>query len=89
MDGNQGGGPLHCPAKEGKALRSLLGRTNRDWWPNQLSLEILPRHGVSGDPYGDDFDYAKAFQSLDYEWATAVCSSLLAWLPAESVASQW
>ena len=35
---------------EAAALRSLLGRTNRDWWPNQLSLEILPQHGATGDP---------------------------------------
>jgi len=66
MDGDSGGSPLHCPAKEGRALRSLLGRTNRDWWPNQLSLDILRQQGASGDPMGPDFDYAKAFQSLDY-----------------------
>ncbi|ACG79308.1 catalase/peroxidase [Phenylobacterium zucineum HLK1] len=58
--------PLSNPAKEPAALRSLLGRTNRDWWPNQLSLDILHQHGRHGNPMGDDFDYAEAFKTLDY-----------------------
>ena len=41
------GSPLSDPAKEPAALRSLLGRTNRDWWPNQLSLDILHQHGAA------------------------------------------
>ena len=61
MDKVTTGSPLSDPSKEPAALRTLLGRTNRDWWPNQLSLEILPQHGQSGDPYGDEFDYAEAF----------------------------
>ena len=48
-----------CPMKKGAAKRSLLGRTNRDWWPNQMSLDILHQQGKSGDPMGDDFDYRK------------------------------
>ena len=55
MDVRQSGDPLNDPAKEPAALRSLLGRTNRDWWPNQLSLEILHQHGLSGNPMGDAF----------------------------------
>ena len=67
MDGEQNGDPLGgCPMKKQAARRSLLGRTNRDWWPNQLSLDILHQQGLSGDPMGDDFDYAEAFKSLDY-----------------------
>ncbi|HVI30829.1 catalase/peroxidase HPI [Phenylobacterium sp.] len=58
--------PLSDPRKEPAALRSLLGRTNRDWWPNQLSLDILHQHGRHGNPMGDDFDYGEAFSSLDY-----------------------
>ena len=42
--------PLNDPTKAPAALRSLLGRTNRDWWPNQLSLDILQQNGLSGDP---------------------------------------
>ncbi|MBR0552428.1 catalase/peroxidase HPI [Stakelama marina] len=56
-----GGG---CPMNR-EATRSLLGRTNRDWWPNQLSIDILHQHGLSGDPMGDDFNYQQAFKKLD------------------------
>jgi catalase-peroxidase len=44
-----------------------VGRTNRDWWPNQLRLELLRQHSSKSDPMGKDFDYAKAFKSLDYK----------------------
>jgi len=79
------GDPLHgSPMEEGAALRSLLGRTNRDWWPNQLSLEILPQ---SSDPMGDDFDYAEAFEKLDYDAVkrdlTALMTDSQPWWPAD------
>lgn len=88
MDAKTSGDPLSgCPMQEAKALRTLLGRTNRDWWPNQLSLEILQQNGLSGNPMGDDFDYAQAFKSLDY---AAVKRDLVAlmtdsqpWWPAD------
>ena len=86
MDGSAGS-PLSDPKKEPAALRSLLGRSNRDWWPNQLSLEILHQHGKSGDPMGDDFDYAEAFQSLDYAAVkrdlTALMTDSQPWWPAD------
>jgi catalase-peroxidase len=44
-----------------------VGRTNRDWWPNQLRLELLHQHSSKSDPMGKDFDYARAFKSLDYK----------------------
>ncbi len=44
-----------------------VGRTNRDWWPNQLRLDLLHQHSEKSDPMGDRFDYAKAFKSLDYK----------------------
>jgi catalase-peroxidase len=44
-----------------------LGRTNRDWWPNQLRLELLHQHSSKSDPMGKGFDYAKEFKSLDYK----------------------
>ena len=79
--------PLGCPMKEPAARRTLLGRTNRDWWPNQLSLEILQQNGLSGDPMGDDFDYAAAFQSLDYDAVKADLTALMTdsqpWWPAD------
>lgn len=44
-----------------------IGRTNRDWWPNQLRLDLLHQHSPGADPMDKDFDYAKAFASLDYK----------------------
>jgi catalase-peroxidase len=60
------GEPMGCPVDRPTTVRSLLGRTNRDWWPESLPLEILHQGGVSPDPMGDDFDYAEAFDGLDY-----------------------
>ncbi|MBA4010235.1 MAG: catalase/peroxidase HPI [Phenylobacterium sp.] len=75
--------PLNDPRKERGALRSLLGRTNRDWWPNHLSLEILR----TGDPMGEDFNYAKAFKALDYQAVkrdlTALMTDSQPWWPAD------
>ncbi|MBL8555470.1 MAG: catalase/peroxidase HPI [Phenylobacterium sp.] len=79
--------PLSDPRKEPAALRTLLGRTNRDWWPNQLSLDILHQHGANGSPMGDDFDYAEAFGSLDYAAVkrdlTALMTDSQPWWPAD------
>src|SRR5574342_144971 len=44
-----------------------VGRTNRDWWPNQVRLELLHQHSSKSDPMGEGFDYAKEFKSLDYK----------------------
>ncbi|MBX3482946.1 catalase/peroxidase HPI [Phenylobacterium sp.] len=79
--------PLSDPRKERAALRTLLGRTNRDWWPNQLSLDILHQHGANGSPMADDFDYAEAFKSLDYAAVkrdlTALMTDSQPWWPAD------
>jgi len=87
MDAKTSGDPLGCPMKEPAALRRLLGRTNRDWWPNQLSLEILQQNGLSSDPMGDDFDYAKEFKSLDYQAVKRDLHALMTdsqpWWPAD------
>ena len=88
MDGNAGGpSPLDDPKKEPAALRSLLGRTNRDWWPNQMAMDILHQQGRSGDPMGDDFDYAAAFKSLDLAAVkrdlTALMTDSQPWWPAD------
>ncbi len=39
--------------------------TNRDWWPNQLDLQVLHQHSTLSNPMDKDFDYAKEFKSLD------------------------
>jgi catalase-peroxidase len=41
------------------------GTSNRDWWPNQLKLELLHQHSAKSNPMGGDFNYAKEFRSLD------------------------
>jgi catalase-peroxidase len=51
-----------CPFHHG-----ARGTSNRDWWPNTLPLELLHQHSPKSDPMGQDFDYAKAFKSLDYK----------------------
>ncbi|WP_428249636.1 catalase/peroxidase HPI [Ferrovibrio sp.] len=42
------------------------GTSNRDWWPNQLKLDLLHQHSSKSDPMGPDFDYAEEFKKLDY-----------------------
>ena len=68
-------------------MRSLLGRTNRDWWPESLPIDILHQGGVSPDPMGEDFDYAEAFNTLDYQALkndlTALMTDSQPWWPAD------
>ena len=87
MDMKTTGSPEGCPMGFEGGVRSLLGRTNRDWWPDSLQLEILTQGGVSPDPMGPDFDYAKAFKTLDY-WALkddlkALMTDSQPWWPAD------
>jgi catalase-peroxidase len=42
-------------------------RTNRDWWPDQLDLDVLQQHAAPSNPMGADFDYAEAFKTLDVD----------------------
>src|SRR5262245_34962251 len=62
-------------------------RTNRDWWPTQLSLEGLNRNSSLSDPMGKDFDYAKEFKSLDLKAVIKDLRALMtdsqAWWPAD------
>ena len=43
------------------------GTQNRDWWPDQLKLNILRQHSSLSNPMGEDFNYAKEFKSLNLE----------------------
>jgi catalase-peroxidase len=76
-----------CPVLHGGEPRSLLGRTNRDWWPKAMHLEILRENGRSPDPMGADFDYAAAFSTLDYAALKADLTALMTdsqpWWPAD------
>ena len=87
MDAITSDSPINDPGKQSTAMRTLLGRTARDWWPEQLSLQILHQRGVSPDPNGDDFDYAKAFLELDYQAVkqdlTALMTDSQPWWPAD------
>ena len=72
------------PAPEAKSGRP---HTNRDWWPNQLDLNVLHQHTPQGDPMGGDFDYAKEFESLDVEQLKRDLAQLMTdtqdWWPAD------
>jgi catalase-peroxidase len=78
-----------CPMSGGGAvkMRSLLGRQNKDWWPDALPVDMLHQHGVSPDPMGPDFDYAKAFKAIDYAALKADLTALMTdskpWWPAD------
>ena len=78
--------PASCPMKT-PAARSLLGRGNRDWWPDALPVDMLHQHGVSPDPMGSDFDYPAAFAKLDYAALKADLTALMTdskpWWPAD------
>jgi len=43
------------------------GTTNRDWWPNDLQIDLLHQHSSKSDPMGQDFNYAAEFKRLDYQ----------------------
>lgn len=59
-------GESKCPFMNGTLNQAAgLGTSNRDWWPNQINLNILRQHSELTDPMGKSFDYAKEFQSLD------------------------
>ncbi|MBU1253911.1 MAG: catalase/peroxidase HPI [Alphaproteobacteria bacterium] len=87
MDAKTGDISGGCPFNGDGGVRALLGRTNRDWWPDALQLEILSRGGTSPDPMGDDFDYAEAFNLLDYDAVkrdlTALMTDSQPWWPAD------
>ncbi len=63
------------------------GHTNRDWWPNQLNLEVLHRNSSLSDPMGEAFDYAKEFKSLDLNAVIKDLNALMTdsqpWWPAD------
>jgi catalase-peroxidase len=64
-----------------------MSGSNQDWWPNQLSLEILDRNARPGDPMDEEFDYAEAFESLDLDAVKADIEDVLTtsreWWPAD------
>ena len=63
------------------------GHRNRDWWPDQLDLQVLHRNSPSADPMGKEFDYAKEFKSLDLDAVIKDLHALMTdsqeWWPAD------
>ena len=51
-----------CPVAHAKPANTV-----KDWWPNQLNLKILHQNPPAGNPYGEDFDYAEEFKTLDID----------------------
>jgi catalase-peroxidase len=66
---------------------SLTGQTNRDWWPKQLRVDLLNQHSSKSDPLGEEFNYAKEFNSLDLAAVKKDLAALMTnsqdWWPAD------
>ena len=71
-----------CPVNHGKS-----GRSNRDWWPKQVDLQLLHRNSSLSDPLGAEFVYAEAFKKLDLKALKADLTALMTdsqeWWPAD------
>jgi len=87
MDAKTGSISGGCPFHGDGGTRDLLGRTNRDWWPDALQLEILTQGGKTPDPMDERFDYAQAFNAIDYNALKADLTALMTdskpWWPAD------
>ena len=73
-----------CPFHAAGASSS---RTSRDWWPNQLRVDLLNQHSERSNPLGEKFNYAEEFKKLDYSALKADLKALLTdsqdWWPAD------
>lgn len=89
MDSNQNGNSASkCPFLNGALNQTAgSGMTNKEWWPNQLKLNILRQHSSLVNPMDEDFDYKAAFSSLDYAALKADLTALMTdsqeWWPAD------
>ncbi|MBY5325933.1 catalase/peroxidase HPI [Rhizobium leguminosarum] len=74
-----------CPVPHGNTPRS--SRSNRDWWPNQLNVQILHQNSGRADPLGQAFDYAEEFKKLDLDGLKKDLHALMTdsqdWWPAD------
>lgn len=85
QESNEGG---KCPfGFDAKSYTPTRGTKNRDWWPNQLDLNILRQHSRMSNPMDPDFDYKKAFEALDLDAVKKDLTNLMthsqAWWPAD------
>lgn len=69
MENNENGNVSKCPfsSEPKKSTVAGLGRTNNDWWPNRLRLDLLHQHSEKSDPMGGALNYAEEFKKLDYD----------------------
>ena len=77
-----------CPVMHGSATtNSGVSTSNRDWWPNQLNLNILHQGDKRSNPMGLDFDYREEFKKLDYQALKKDLNDLMTdtkdWWPAD------
>ena len=77
-----------CPVMHGAVTsNSDSGTSNRDWWPNQLNLNILHQHDKKSNPMGEDFNYREEFKTLDYDALKKDLHNLMTdsqdWWPAD------
>jgi catalase-peroxidase len=84
-DGSAGG--LGLSVSAGHRSHPIWGASNRDWWPDQLNLQILRKRRPAGDPMGADFDYAAEFRTLDLDALARDVDEVLTtsqeWWPAD------
>lgn len=88
MDGNTAPSAGKCPVMHGTPKHTVLaGRSNRDWWPNQLNLKILHQNTAELNPMPKGFSYAQAFKKLDLEAVRRDLHALMTdsqdWWPAD------
>ena len=71
-----------CPVTGGPRAYTI-----HDWWPNQVNLQVLHQHSARSDPMGEEFDYAKEFESLDLNAVIKDLQALMTdsqdWWPAD------
>jgi catalase-peroxidase len=69
MNNQNGGGKCPFAGSGGTIAKESAGtaQTNREWWPNQLKLNVLRQHSALSNPMGETFNYAEAFKTLDFE----------------------
>ncbi len=88
MDGFSSPSAGKCPVAHAIPSATMFtGRTNRDWWPNRLNLQVLHQHAPMSNPMDRDFDYRKAFLQLDLAAVkrdlTALMTDSQEWWPAD------
>ena len=88
MGGSNGEAGGKCPVVHGTHMTTKVGgRSNRDWWPEQLNLGMLHQNSLASSPMSAEFNYAEAFKSLDLDAVKADINGIMTvsqdWWPAD------